>query len=407
MPPQQCAAATAAGHQCTHTVWEGTLCGTHRNVPPERLFANLPPEQQVPPRPRCAQCNRLAIPEHGFCAHHENMRPRPDLPAHQRCIHPRCMRARQGQHNRCMRHEVIHIRRQQRMVFDDMYMQGLVALAQPQPDWRAVAAGWRAQIGLPFVTEDVVQHLELNMAREFRIPELWNLYMGGHAVMNEQGHIGWRIFEEEDDLPRRPRRLAPAPPRGELEAFTRDGQNVHTRVVTEQTNAALQILLNTDVPSDQRTLREIHMKILDHVVAGRINTSLEHIAEVDRDAKRWYRVSTCRLDNDYLYKRVLDGLWAKMKTLTVREELEIRLWQEMLDSVSMCCDGHISRLTNVLCGFDEAFAPELSPAEKLQNRMSVIAAMEGGLILQVAHAMFALKELNVPTEQWEAWIDAL
>jgi hypothetical protein len=39
--------------------------------------------------------------------------------------------------------------------------------------------------------------------------------------------------------------------------------------------------------------------------------------------------------------------------------------------------------------------------------MSVIAAMEGGLILQVAHAMFALKELNVPTEQWEAWIDAL
>ena len=406
MPPQQCAAATAAGHQCTHNVWEGTLCGIHRNNPRIRLFANLPPEQQVPPRPRCAQCNRLAIPEHGFCAHHENVRPRPDLPAHQRCIHNRCMRARQGQHNRCIRHEVVHIRRQERMVFDDMYMQAVVVLMQDPTAWRAVIAGWRAQIGIPFVTANTVQHLELNLAREFRIPELWNLYMGGHAPMNAQGHIGWRIFED-DDIPHRARRVVRAPPRGELEAFTRDGQNVHTQVITQQTNASLDILLNADIPSDQRTIKEVHMKILEHVVSGRIVTSLEHIGDVDRDAKRWYRTATCRLDSDYLYKRVLDGLWSKIKTSPVREELEIRLWQEMLDSVGMCCDGHISRLTNVLCGFDEAFAPELSPAEKLQNRMSVIAAMEGGLILQVAHAMLALKELKVPEDQWEPWIDAL
>jgi hypothetical protein len=64
-------------------------------------------------------------------------------------------------------------------------------------------------------------------------------------------------------------------------------------------------------------------------------------------------------------------------------------------------------LTNVLCGFDDAFAPELTPAEKLQNRMSVIAGMEGGIILQVAEAMSAFKEFNVPDTQWEAWIDAL
>jgi hypothetical protein len=113
------------------------------------------------------------------------------------------------------------------------------------------------------------------------------------------------------------------------------------------------------------------------------------------------------MQGDFLYKRTLDGLWAKIKTSSLHQELEIRLWQEMVDSLGMCGDGHISRLTNVLCGFDDAFAPQLSPAEQLQNRMAVIAGMEGGIILQVAEALSAFKELKVPEDQWEAWIDAL
>jgi hypothetical protein len=90
----------------------------------------------------------------------------------------------------------------------------------------------------------------------------------------------------------------------------------------------------------------------------------------------------------------------------MKQELEIRLWQEMVDSLGMCCDGHITRLANVLCGFDDAFVPELSPAEKLQNRMAVIAQMEDS-ILQTAEALAAFKEFNVPRDQWEAWVDAL
>jgi hypothetical protein len=39
--------------------------------------------------------------------------------------------------------------------------------------------------------------------------------------------------------------------------------------------------------------------------------------------------------------------------------------------------------------------------------MAVISGMDGGIILQVAEAMAAFKELNVPEDQWEAWIDAL
>jgi hypothetical protein len=234
--------------------------------------------------------------------------------------------------------------------------------------------------------------------------------MGNHAPMDERGNVGWRFgFEDDDDddddirfvgIPR-------PPPRTELEAFVRDGQNVHTRVVTEHTNTALNILLNADVPPTQKTVTEIHMAFIDHVAAGRIRSNVIQLGDVDRDVKRWYRTGTCRGNGDFLYKRTLDGLWSKIKTSSLRQELEIRLWQEMVDSLGMCCDGHISRLTNVLCGFDDAFAPQLSPAELLQNRMAVISGMDGGIILQVAEAMSAFKELKVPEDQWEAWIDAL
>lgn len=222
-------------------------------------------------------------------------------------------------------------------------------------------------------------------------------------MMDDHGEIGWHVFEAMDDIPHIP----PAPARGELEAFVRDRQNVHTRVVTRHTNSALDILLNAEVPDEQKTITETHMKFMEHIALDKINTSLDVVRDVDRDVKRWYRVATCRTDGDYLYRRVLDGLWTKIKASKLRDELVIRLWQEMVDSLGMCCDGHITRLANVLCGFDDAFAPELSPAEKLQNRMAVISAMEGGIIKQTFEALSAFKEFNIPRDQWEAWIDAL
>jgi hypothetical protein len=284
-------------------------------------------------------------------------------------------------------------------LWNEMYVPGLIQIAERPDVWRDVIEEWHARIGEELVDARFVQTLELTVARELRIPELWNRHMGDQAPMNVVGEIHWQ--HDLDDA-----RVQP-PARTDLEGFARDTQNIHTRIVTQQTNAALDILLNADVPSNQKTVTETHMCFMDHIVLGRIKTDLGLIENVDRDVKRWYRTNTCRMDGDFLYKRTLDGLWSKIKTSSLRQELEIRLWQEMVDSLGMCGDGHISRLTNVLCGFDEAFAPQLSPAEQLQNRMAVIAGMEGGIILQVAEALSAFKELKVPEDQWEAWIDAL
>ena len=396
MPPHQCAAATAAGHQCTHIVYPAaeTMCGIHRGKLNTRVFV-----AQVGGVQRCRLCVRAAAPGIDHCTRHEHLRPRPDLPAAQRCQHPGCMRAG-GEHNRCVRHVTIFIHRQRIATWNNMYVPGVVQVTERPDLWREVIAEWHTHIGEPFVNAAFVQALEITLARERGIAELWNRHMGGHALMDQLGNIGWLDQWPADAAPR------PAA-RTELEHFSRDTQNIHTRVVTQQTTAALDILLNANVPSDQNTLSELNTCFKGLVIDSRVKTSIDKIGEICRDIKRWYKVGTCRMEGDFLYKRTLDGLWSKMKTSALRKELELRLWQEMEDSLGMCCDGHISRLTNVLSGFDDAFAPQLSLAEQLQNRMAVIAGMEGGIILQVAEAMAAFKELKLPQEEWEAWVDAL
>ena len=402
-----CAAATNGNRQCSRTVGgQETLCGQHRIAQGVRMYNDLPEAMRVAARVRCLLCGRFAAEGLQHCGFHEMMRPRPDLPENQRCVHRNCMRAI-DQHGRCARHVHGFIRRQRMRLWRDMYDPGLIQVVERPDLWREVIAEWNRQIGQPFVDIGFVQTLELNLARELRIPELWNRHMGNNAPMDANGNVGWQFgFGDDDDIAFVGQAPRP-PPRTELEAFVRDNQNIHTRVVTEQTNGALTILLNADVPAEQKTVVETHMMIIEHVATGKITTTLEQIADVDRDVKRWYRAGTCRVNGDFLYKRTLDGLWSKIKTSALRQELEIRLWQEMVDSLGMCCDGHISRLTNVLCGFDDAFAPPLTPAELLQNRMSVIASMDADIILQIAEALAAFKELNVPEDQWEAWIDAL
>lgn len=397
--PTRCTATTMTGHQCRcNARLNEALCTRHLNNPNTRIF-----DEAVVAR--CRHCRRVPVEGFEYCRNHEPLRPRPDLPPEQRCVHPQCMRIIHA-HNRCRNHERVFIRREEERVFNEMYRDGINRLQHGPDNWRDVVIRWRQQRNEPFVNNHLLEQLEVTLARDLRIPDLWNMYMGGWAPMDAAGQIAWQ-FEDNRNLweGMNPNQQ---PARGELEAFIRDGQNVHTRFVTEQTNSALTILLNTDVPPTQKTVLESHVKFMEFTAIGRIPAiSLDLIDQVDRDVKRWYRTATCRTQDDYLYKRVLDGLWLKIKTSSVRDELVIRLWQEMVDSVGMCCDGHISRLTNVLCGFDEAFQPELTPGEKLQNRMAVIASMEDGIILQTAQALAALREFNVPREQWEAWVDAL
>jgi hypothetical protein len=111
-----------------------------------------------------------------------------------------------------------------------------------------------------------------------------------------------------------------------------------------------------------------------------------------------------------LNKRVFDGLAQTIHAVedqAKRRELYNRHFEEMRDSLGMCCDGHITRLINVMAGFDEAFAPEKSVAEKVQEVFAALSAKKCGLLEKVAEGLRELRKLNVPEDEWEPWIDAL
>jgi hypothetical protein len=89
-----------------------------------------------------------------------------------------------------------------------------------------------------------------------------------------------------------------------------------------------------------------------------------------------------------------------------RSELWRRFYEECNESVGMCCEGHISRLCNVLVGFEEDFKPPVPFGEIVQTTMAKISEMDAPLEEKVKLAMAFFDEHKVPLEARTAWLDA-
>ncbi len=178
-----------------------------------------------------------------------------------------------------------------------------------------------------------------------------------------------------------------------LQQFAEDTQNVHRKVVTDNTNTQTDKLLEVTVPTEQDTLNEIRK------LFGKSRKVMD-------DVEHWYALTMCRKEADCLYKRTLDGLWAMIKTSEHKEELCKRLKEELTESVGMCCEGHLSRLCNVLVGFDDAFTTVVSKGEMLQKKMAEIAGLEVTVRTKKMRARAVLKELAIPVSQHADWLDA-
>ena len=198
----------------------------------------------------------------------------------------------------------------------------------------------------------------------------------------------FRVFIQELMRARNARPLG-----GVLEAFAMDNQNVHRKVVTDNTNDQTKKLLEVTVPSEQNTLAEVR-------------TLFPKSRKLIADVEHWYGVTMCRKEADCLYKRTLDGLWALIKASPHREELSHRLAEEIAESLGQCCEGHLSRLCNVLVGFDEAFTTVVSKAEILQQKMADIAALGVTERTKKMRAKKVLRELEIPVAEHAAWLDA-
>jgi hypothetical protein len=158
------------------------------------------------------------------------------------------------------------------------------------------------------------------------------------------------------------------------------------------------LLIGADVPTDQKTIAEI--------TAAWSDKPKLRVKKTVKDMTHWYKTQSCREDDDQLYKRALDGLWATIRESTYKTELIQRLWEEADESVQMCCDGHLSRLCNVLVGFDEAFKPEIPVGLLLQQKMAAIAEKEIAVEYKVGEAWAVFEELKIPRDQRLDWLEA-
>lgn len=207
--------------------------------------------------------------------------------------------------------------------------------------------------------------------------------------------------EHEPNLP-----LPPPPPVHRLQALAQDQQNVHTREVSQQTNDSTKKLLEVVVPISQKT--EQTMMLAWYTLP---NPPAHHkILRAAVDVNKWFIADTCRQQGDRLYKHILRGLVAyisQVQNPELKTELWSRTWEECNESVGMCCEGHISRLCNVLVGFDDAFKPPVAFSEILQNKMAAIAGMDVSISEKIEQATTFFNEYAVPMDQRQAWLEAI
>ena len=194
---------------------------------------------------------------------------------------------------------------------------------------------------------------------------------------------------------------------GQREAqLAHDGQNVHTPEISKQLKDSLEILTKVEVPVDQTTTME-------EIVTGwrAAGYPADVIERVRHDMVTWWNKTEIYHAGDKLYKKALRGLWWTIKSYKgeLRAELEKRLWDECKDAAlpySVCTQGHLARLSNVMVGFDDAFVPPVPVGEILQQKMAAISEMEVPYEKQIELAEAVLVELNIPAEEHKNWLAA-
>jgi hypothetical protein len=201
----------------------------------------------------------------------------------------------------------------------------------------------------------------------------------------------------------------PAIERRQLGTIARDEQNVHTREVNDQTNDTIQRLLAIPIDLTQQS-RATLFKAWNLLPGPTRDEKIRVATDVDRH----FQLMHCRTQPpqppDMLYRKMVRGLVAyitRVQDAEVRTNLWQRMYEECRESLEMCIDGHISRLANVLVGFDENFKPPVSQGELVQNRISAIGAMNVQPDEKTRLATAFFEEIGLPSDQRTAWLEAL
>lgn len=178
----------------------------------------------------------------------------------------------------------------------------------------------------------------------------------------------------------------------DLNRLANDKQNVHTTIVVNQTLNVIKKLLKESETANGDVLVEIMNEC-----------SLSQKA-CDEMINRYFSNDSIYDLGPNTYKKVLDGLWIKIKQkeYQIRKELYGRLSQELEDNVGTCSQGNISRLANVLNGYGEY----IEPPKTLPDIMAEISK-DSNVKTRLIKTIKILRERGIEGPEFDSWIEAM
>ena len=187
----------------------------------------------------------------------------------------------------------------------------------------------------------------------------------------------------------------------DLVAFVKDSQNVHTAPARDSTSRALSIIMKRPGFTTSSLSDSIVTYFLNTTKA--IGFTLTQRSQImDELFADRLRISAF----DYAYSEVFLRVWDKVLTIDTVDILQ-RLAEELHDGMGMCAQGKMTRLVNVLRGFDEELdeVPLISQGELLQIAMARISALPAE---EREPAMTtAFTDLGVSATDQEVWRSAV
>jgi hypothetical protein len=147
-----------------------------------------------------------------------------------------------------------------------------------------------------------------------------------------------------------------------------DSQNVHDGSLNASVVRA-SVELIREFPAEEFDYDEVLNRLATvRPDATHVMESVLNRIEIDTSTFRCTR-DDVEGSNAFSLYHLFSSLWHYIQTHKHREDLEIRLIEEMVSMMNYCTTGHLSRLINVVQGFDEAdrFAVRISNMSQIKS----------------------------------------
>lgn len=187
-----------------------------------------------------------------------------------------------------------------------------------------------------------------------------------------------------------------------IREFAHDKQNVHTRIVVEQTARVVATIRKVEVPEEYRWNDKKCSKTPADIIAT---------CGLSPDAAFQMMSKYCSSETIYemeagIYGKVLDSVWQFILKSDDKECLVGILKQEMEDNIGMCAQGNLSRLCNIVAGYMEGIQVKETTVEML-GRLFPPLMEYSDVEIRIKEAEKILRNAAVPEAEWGAWIDPL